>query len=505
MKKLIVCSAFLLVGFAIAAQDSEFDYLDCTSIVVGRLASADGSVITSHTCDGVSHTWVRMEPAADHAKGAMHDVCKGLRHTSFAGDTAGVRKLGEIPEVRHTYAYLNTGYPCLNEKQLGIGETTFRGPDTLKSDNGIFLIEELARIALQRCSKARDAVKLMGSLAEEYGYIDVGECLTVADPREAWFFEILGPGRGEKGAVWVAQRVPDDEVAISANIPRIARIDRKDRKNFMYSSNIEEVALKYGLWDGQGEFVFYKAYHGNYGKGKNFFERDWWVYNELAPSLALRLDQDELPFSVKPEKPVSVRDVMALFRSTYEGTEMDMCKDIKIKDKISPIATPWPTKTLQRTLETIAPDAFEFHRTVAVAWCAYSTVIQLRGWLPDAVGGICWLAVDNPAQSPRIPIFAGNTVLPEPMSRCGHKKYDPTCFLWQFRKANKLATLAWQSTKTDFNKTLMEVEDKTFEALPGPKATVAELNACTQKIYDMAAARWDELEARYWHEFGRGF
>ena len=199
---------------------------ECTSIMVGRLASADGSVITSHTCDGVSHTWVSYEPAADHKKGETTKVYYGTRWTKFRGDTTGVRLRGEIPQARHTYAYLNTGYPCLNEKQLAIGETTFSGPDTLKNPDGMFMVEELARIALERCDNARDAVKLMGSLAEEYGYGDGGECLTVADKNEVWCFEILGNGKHSKGAVWAAQRVPDDHICVSANIPRIGKIDK---------------------------------------------------------------------------------------------------------------------------------------------------------------------------------------------------------------------------------------------------------------------------------------
>lgn len=506
MKKLLLIPAFLLIATLAPAQDWETDGLDCTSIAVGRLASDDGSVITSHTCDGKSRTWMTMEPAARHAKGTMHPVYRGSRHVAFPGDTTGLRKTGEIPEARKTFAYLNTAYPSLNERQVAIGETTFSGPDTLRSGNGIFLVEELCRLAMQRCDNARDAVKLMGELSEKYGYIDGGECLTVADKKEVWFFEVLGCGRGEKGAVWAAQRVPDDEVAVSANIPRIGRIDRKDSKNFMASDNVEEVALKYRLWDGEGEFYFYKAYHAAYGAGKNFREREWWILNELAPSLGLKYEDDEMPFSVKPEKPVSVRDVMQLLRSTYEGVEgFDMCANIKIDDKISPLANPWPTTNYQKTINTIAPGTITFRRTVAVAWCAYSTVIQLRDWLPDAVGGICWLAVDNPAQSPHIPIFAGGTSLPGPMSACGQKNYDPGLFVWQFRKANKLATLSWQTTKEGFNKVLKEVEDAAFAELPGADATPEELDTYTRRVYNNAAARWAELEAKYWVEFGRGF
>ncbi len=506
MKKLLLIPALFLIAALAPAQDYEYDGLDCTSIAVGRLASDDGSVITSHTCDGKSRTWLTQEPAARYPKGTMHPVYRGGRHVAFPGDTTGLRKTGEIPEARKTYAYLNTAYPSLNERQVAIGETTFSGPDTLRSGNGIFLVEELCRLAMQRCDNARDAVKLMGELSEKYGYIDGGECLTVADKKEVWFFEVLGCGKGEKGAVWAAQRVPDDEVAVSANIPRIGRIDRKDSKNFMASDNVEAVAIKYGLWDGKGEFYFYKAYHAAYGAGKNFREREWWILNTLAPSLGLKYEDDEMPFSVKPEKPVSVRDVMQLLRSTYEGVEgFDMCANIKIDDKISPLANPWPTTNYQKTINTIAPGTITFRRTVAVAWCAYSTVIQLRDWLPDAVGGICWLAVDNPAQSPHIPIFAGGTSLPGPMSACGQKNYDPGLFVWQFRKANKLATLSWQTTKEGFNKVLKEVEDAAFADLPGADATPEELDTYTRRFYNYAAARWAELEAKYWVEFGRGF
>ena len=128
--------------------------------------------------------------------------------------------MGEIPEAAHTYAYLNTAYPCLNEKQLAIGETTFGGPDTLVNATGWFRIEELERVALQRCDNARDAIRLMGALAEQYGYGDSGECLTVADKNEVWQFEIVGIGKDRIGAAWVAKRVPDDHIAVSANIPR---------------------------------------------------------------------------------------------------------------------------------------------------------------------------------------------------------------------------------------------------------------------------------------------
>ena len=512
MKKILFVLAGLCVSLAILAQ--EFDGQNCTSIMVGRLASTDGSVITSHTCDGRYRTWAQMEPAEDHEPGTMHPVLRGTMQTKFRSDTTGVRLMGEIPEVAHTYAYLNTAYPCLNEKQLAIGETTFGGPDTLVNKAGWFTIEELERVALQRCDNARDAIRLMGSLAEQYGYGDSGECLTVADKHEVWQFEIVGVGKEKIGAAWVARRIPDDHVGVSANIPRIGKIDRKD-KDMMASANVEQVALENGLWDGKGTFVFWKSFNTNYAKGKNFNDREWFILNHLAPSLGLTYDMDELPFSVKPDKKVDIREVMALYRETYEGTDFDMTKNVKLARAanrqhpadtiVSPLANPWLTTNMQNTLNTIAPGTIEFRRTVAVAWCAYSHITQLRSWLPDSVGGVCWFSLDNPGQSPRVPVFCGTTALPKAYEVCGQKQYVPDCALWQFRRANKLATLAWQTTKEGFNQEILRLQDLAMEGLPISGSSPATLTAYTEYIYQESLRSWNALEEKYWLQFGLGF
>ena len=505
---------FIALALAIPLEAQEFNGQNCTSIMVGRLASTDGSVITSHTCDGRYRTWAQIEPAEDHEPGAMRPVLHGTMLTKFRGDTAGVKKVGEIPEIAHTYAYLNTAYPCLNEKQLAIGETTFSGPDTLMNTAGWFTIEELQRVALQRCDNARDAIKLMGSLAEQYGYGDYGECLTVADKNEVWQFEIIGIGKNKIGAAWAARRVPDDHVAVSANIPRIGKIDRKD-KDLMCSDNLEKVALEYGLWDGKCPFVFWKAFNCDYAKGRNFHDREWFILNHLAPSLGLTYDMDELPFSVKPDEKVDIREVMALFRETYEGTDFDMTKNVKMarpatKDHpadtiVSPLANPWLTGNLERTLNTLAPGTVEFRRTVAVAWCSYSHVTQLRSWLPDEVGGVCWLSLDNPGQSPRIPVFCGTTALPKAYETCGQLQYVPDCALWQFRRANKLATLSWQTTKKGFSEEILRMENLALDGLPVAGFSPAALNAYTEYIYQESVRAWKALEEKYWLQFGLGF
>ncbi len=323
----------------------------------------------------------------------------------------------------------------------------------------------------------------------------------------------MGVGKDKIGAAWVAKRVPDDHVAISANIPRIGKINRKD-KDMMASSNVEQVAIDNGLWDGKGEFVFWKAFNTDYAKGRNFSDREWFILNQLAPSLGLTYDMDELPFSVKPDKPVDIRQVMALYRETYEGTDFDMTKNIKLArpatkkhpaDTIaSPIANPWLTTTLRNTLNTIAPGTVEFRRTVAVAWCAYSHVTQLRSWLPDEVGGVCWISVDNPGQSPRIPVFCGTTALPKNFEICGQKQYVPDSYLWQFRRANKLATLSWQTTKEGFNKEILRLEEMALQGLP-TAGSPALLNAYTEYIYNESVRAWQALEDKYWLQFGMGF
>ncbi len=513
MRRLLSILASFILVLPLSAQE-EYPGQSCTSIMVGRKASSDGSVITSHTCDGRYRTWVQMEPAADHEPGTMHPVLRGTMQTKFRGDTTGVKLMGEIPEAAHTYAYLNTAYPCFNEKQLAIGETTFGGPDTLVNSAGWFTIEELERVALQRCDNARDAIRLMGSLAEQYGYGDGGECLTVADKNEVWQFEIVGVGKQKIGAAWVARRVPDDHVAVSANIPRIGRIDRKD-KDMMASANVEQVALENGLWNGKEPFIFWKSFNTDYAKGKNFNDREYFLLNHFAPSLGLTYDMEELPFSVKPEKKVDLREVMALYRETYEGTDFDMTRGIRLARPetqshpadtvVSPIANPWLTTTLRNTLNTLAPGTVEFRRTVAVAWCAYSHITQLRNWLPDSIGGICWISVDNPGQSPRIPVFSGTTVLPRNFEVCGQKQYVPDSYLWQFRRANKLATLSWQSTKEGFNKEILRLEEMALEGLPTVAVSPSILNAYTEYIYNEGVSAWKELEDKYWLQFGSGF
>ena len=234
---------------------------NCTSIMVGRLASTDGSVMTSHTCDGRYRTWLEVVPAMTFERDTVHPVYWGTLFTEEAWDMTNVTRKGEIPEVKSTYAFLSTAYPCLNEKQLAIGETTIYGRKELINTDGLFLIEELEKIALQRCTTARQAIALIGSLAEQYGYGDLAECITIADPREVWQLEIAGSGPGKPSSLWVAQRIPDDHVGIAANIPRISDVNFRDPDHFMTSGDLRKKAKELGYWDGKEPFKFLSLIH----------------------------------------------------------------------------------------------------------------------------------------------------------------------------------------------------------------------------------------------------
>jgi dipeptidase len=500
---------------------------NCTSIMVGRLASADGSVMTSHTCDGRYRTWLEIVPARTTEKGAVHPVYWGTLQTEAAWDMTNVTRKGEIPEVASTYAYLSTAYPCLNEKQLAIGETTIYGRKELINEQGLFLIEELEKIALERCSTARQAIALIGSLAVEYGYADLAECITIADKREVWQLEIAGSGPGKPSALWVAQRIPDDHVGIAANIPRISDVDFSDHDYFMTSPDLRKRAKDLGYWDGKEPFKFYKVIN----TGKPYAIREFFVLSTLAPSLGLTMEMEELPFSVRPEKKISVRDVMAFYRQTYEGTPYDMTQNLLVrvtrKDEAgnevtdtvrSPVVSNWMNNDLRTLINELKPGTIERQRTIAIAGCSYSHVIQCREWLPDEVGAIAWFSFDNPGQSPRIPIFSGTMSLPGSFRICGQHRYREDAALWSFREANRLATVNWERGRKLIEPAVAEMEDKAFAELPALEERVKSLvsagkndeakKAVTEYTGSFAMAsmsRWQEMKRTLWGMFGRGF
>jgi len=504
------------------AQD--FDKEACTSIMVGKRASADGSVITSHTCDSWYRTWMNMVPANDYPRDTVMSVYEGSMHTEHASDQTGLKERGQIPQAKHTFRYLNTAYPCMNEHQLGIGETTYSGRDTLENKAGMFMIEELARVALERCRTAREAIRLMGQLIKEYGYGDSGECLTIADPNEVWIFEVQGEGPKKIGGVWAAQRIPDDEIAVSANVSRIGRLDLSDPDHFMASDNVFDVARKLKLWDGKEEFSFWKAYSGGnyYDEPKNYSVRELYIMQQLAPSKGFTADWQELPVSVKPDSLVSVERVAKLLASYYEGTEQSL------SSRVDSLAAKSNVKGRQmKTNPWMRPDEINLYgrllgdstmqnvRTVSVSWCAYSTIIQLRSWLPDEVGGVAWVCLDNPGQSPRFPIFCGNKALPMMLNVCGQHRLRDDAALWHFRQANRLATVRWDNCRQAMESSQQYFLDKGMRELPFVEQTwqslgdedekQAFLDGYTRDFFGAAVIRWDELFRQYSRQLWSGY
>jgi dipeptidase len=500
---------------------------NCTTIMVGRRASSDGSVMTSHSCDGNYRTWLEIYPHQKFDQGAVHQVYSGMLHTEEAWDMTKVVLKGEIPEASETFAFLNTAYPCLNEKQLAIGETTIYGREELVNQNGMFLIEELEKIALQRCKTAREAIALIGKLAEEYGYADLAECITLADPKEVWQLEIAGSGKGKPSSIWCAERIPDENIGVCANIPRISDIDFNNHDYFMYSTDLQNVAKNLGYWDGKEPLKFWKIINGK----KPFSIREFYILSTLAPSLNLSFDAAELPFSVKPEKKQSPRDIMKFFRETYEGTQWDMTKNllitVKEKDKDgketekqikTPIISNWMNNDIRNLLNAIKPGLVERQRTIAITGCSYSHVIQCRDWLPDEVGAVAWFSFDNPGESPRIPIFSGVLSLPPSFNVCGQPRYRTDAALWSFREANRLATVNWSKGRILIEPSVQEFEDKAFTELPSVEKRVVELvkdgkneeakkfvTSYTNSFADAAMRRWEDLKVTLWGVFGRGF
>ncbi len=551
MKKLFSLAVlFLFVSAAAFAQSygwhpEDENYAEsCTSIMVGKKASTDGSVMTAHSCDSNYRTWLTMEGSKTYQPGQMQPIYLGLLHTEEPDDMRNVEKKGEIPApTQPTYRFLNVAYPCMNEKQLAIGETTTTGRLELRRMDGMFMIEELERIALERCATAREAIALIGALAEEYGYLDEGECLTIADKKEVWHFEIYGNGTlpvdpkakkskkapaDKPGAMWVAQRIPDDHVGVSANIPRIAVVDFNDPDNFMTSTGLRERAKALGLWSGEGDFVFYKVVSS---EAKPFSYREFYVLSTMAPSLGLTFDMAELPFSVKPDKKVSPEDLFAYYRSTYEGTEFDQIKNLSVevdrkkkengktiyyKEVVYPVST-FMSGDMRALLNKLQPGVTPRMRHIAAIQCSYSHIMQCRDWLPDEIGGIAYFSFDNPAQTPRIPIYAGATQLPEGWDVCGQARYRKDAAIWAYRETNRIATIYWDKTRHLLEPRVMYwqeqmmqecelVEKKAAKLLEEGKKeeAAALLNNTAQKFASATAKNWEDIKAELWPIFARG-
>lgn len=436
--KLLVLVALGVAIFGIAAWAELDEESSCTAIIVGKEASVDGSVMTTHTCDGWYDSRLFIIPGGKHEPGETVKIWKNRLHADRPNVTPEV--VGEIPQVEVTYTYFHVAYPCMNEHQVAIGESTFGGRKELVNPRGMFYIEELEAIALQRAKTAREAIQIMGKLAEEYGYADWGECLTVVDPNEGWVFEIVGPGPfwepgcGKPGAVWVARRVPDDEVFVSANRARIGKIDLSKPDWYMASPNVFDLAIELGYWDPDSgkPFKFYEAY-----APEDYFycsRREWRVFDILAPSKKFDPWARRYPFSVKPDKKVSVADLMAINRDYYEGTEFDLTKGLA--------AGPYGTPVRYNTPRPY-PVSSGWERPISKFRCSYSWVSQSRSWLPDPIGGVLWFGLDAPHGTCYMPLYCGITEVPESLQIMNRFEFSRESAWWAFDFVENWANLAF--------------------------------------------------------------
>jgi dipeptidase len=511
----------------------------CTVIGVGRDATVDGSVITSHS-DCCSECRIQVIPGRTFPKGSLAPVHWGMvyfgaeddRHAPPLGDFGKV--IGRIPQVERTYAYFHTGYSQVNEKQLAIGESTCSQraeldvPFVEGVTRQIMTVEQAQVFALERCATAREAVRLIGGLVETYGFLPScggSEALCIADPRELWVMEICSVGTewtpecGKPGAIWAARRVPDDHVVVIANYFRIREIDLNDSGQ-LASPNYVKEAVDRGWYDPKSghPFVWQEAYAPPIREGN--ISRMWLVTSTLAPTLkawpkrglkdaagpaTLYAQPFEgaafYPFSFKPEKKVSVRDVIAFQRSTFEDTIYDMTWDPAWmvpsgggRTVKSPMASPFVPSDLERVL------GIRHHRTIATQ--GYGMVAQLRGWLPDAVGGIYWFYVDNPFVSPYVPVYAGVTDVSPLYKTYDFTEYNEDSARWAVDFVEKLMLLRWQAAVKDLRDARDPVEESFFADQAAVDAKVAALAktdpaAAAKYLTKLTVDRMEKLVAIY--------
>lgn len=394
MKSLILSAAMLL------ASEGAFA---CSNLIVGKKASVDGSVMVSYNADDYGmFGHLRHYPAGTHPKGTMrqiYDWDSGVYH-------------GEIEEAPVTYNVIGN----INEFQLSIGETTYGGREEMVDSTGILDYGSLIYVTLQRAKTAREAISVMTSLVEKYGYNSEGETFSICDPNEAWIMEMQGTGAGSKGVVWVALRIPDDAICAHANQSRIGKFNMKDKKNVLYSKNVISYARKMGWFNGKdSEFSWKNTYAFPDFSGRRFCDaRVWSFFNHYADGFdrylpwALGKDKDaeDMPLWIVPNRKLSVADVENGMRDHYEGTALAL-DTTNIGSGIYEM----PYRPTPLTFTVDGKQYFN-ERPISTQQTAFTFVSQLRSWLPREIGGVLWFGNDDANMVAYTPVYCGNTVQP---------------------------------------------------------------------------------------------
>ena len=378
----------------------------CTNLIVGKKASADGSVIVSYSADSYGmFGFLCHYPAATHAAGTMRSIY----------DWDSGKYLGQIKEAPQTYNVIGN----INEFQVTIAETTFGGREELVDTTGIMDYGSLIYVALQRSRTAKEAIKVMTDLVKEYGYYSSGESFTIADPNEVWIMEMIGKGPGVKGAVWVAVRIPDDCIAAHANQSRIHKFNMKDKDNCLYAPDVISFAREKGYFNGVNkDFSFADAYCPLTFSGLRACEaRVWSFYNMFSKTTGQAYlsyieakSKEPMPLYVKPDRKVSVRDIQNAMRDHYEGTALDITNDLgagpfKMPYRLSPLTFKVDGKT------------YFNERPISTQQSAFSFVSQMRSNLPDAIGGVLWFGLDDANMTVFTPVYCNTNKVPAPYAQ----------------------------------------------------------------------------------------
>lgn len=518
---------YILVVLISVVSSLKVDFLDkekCTAIGVGSKATLDGSTITTHNndcqeCDlRITHVPARDWPTGskrpinairdaypryiERKEDGIHgdDYLLSNVDTSIYNWTYSV-PVGYIDQVPHTYAYTLGTYGIQNEKQVSIGESTCSSIFVAKPIHGggkaLLHMETLTEIALERCDTARCAIQVMGDLSTTYGFYgdgydgdliegqdEAGEALTVADPNETWMFHLMADDTGAS-AIWVAQRVPDDHITAVANAFVIGEIDITDTKNFMASSNIFDVAIRNKLWthDSNIPFNFLRIYGTNrHSTSFACTRRVWRVLTLAAPSLIPFFSpftdglgsfgfgangKDAYPFSVKPDKPLTVQDIFAMNRDQFEGTIFDMTKGVDAGPFGDP-TRPVPVSSFEDKFNGITRQEYDagigFQRHISLWRTAYSTVTQSRASLPDVIGAVTWIAPYAPHHSTFVPIYASAPNTPLSMKAATEYKLDTKSNWWIHCLTSNYLSRWYRHTIDDIVTFQKDLEAKLFTA-----------------------------------------
>ena len=396
----IFASAMMAVAMMGCVSEAEA----CSNFIVGKKASVDGSVMCSYSADDYGmFQYLCHYPAAKHAKGEMRKI--------YDWDTNKYH--GEIPEAAQTYSVIGN----INEWQVTIGETTYGGREEMVDSTGIMDYGSLIYVALQRSKTAREAIKVMTTLANTYGYNSGGETFTICDPNEAWIMEMMGKGAGSKGAVWVALRIPDDAICAHANQSRIGKFNMKDKKNVMYAKDVVSFARSKGWFKGKdADFSWKMAYAKPDFSGRRFCDaRAWSMLNhfyDMTPYLDWALgknpDAQDMPLWVVPNKKVSVQDVENVMRDHYEGTPLSVADGSDIGGGIWEM--PYrPTPLMYK----VDGKQYFNERPVSTQQSGFVFVSQMRSWLPREIGGVFWFANDDANMAAFTPVYCSMTERPE--------------------------------------------------------------------------------------------